>query len=133
MSCNNSVDNNATIQTAAQDLNFIDTIVADGCSELYTLDNVSLKEKKYIFSHDKFETANIKIGTENIMLKTDTFYSVSENLWVKIFKGNGYTVEIRITETKQTGDEVYYEKGTLEINHNGQPKYKVDIHGESGC
>ena len=104
----------------------------DGCSGLYTYDSTSLKKKKYIVVTNLQETAFIKVKGNRITLKRISNTELSKNSYKAIFKGGGYTLVLTTKTLKQSGDEVWIERGSVEILQ-GKNKVTIKIHGESGC
>ncbi|HEX8514566.1 MAG TPA: hypothetical protein VF868_00095 [Bacteroidia bacterium] len=125
------------LMTACKDkqatLNYVDTIIENGCSGTFTYDSISLDQKQFIFTTDVMEHANIKIGEKEILLKKDSTITPTENEQIDIYSGEGYTINLIINKVNQIGDEVYTKSGTLLITKDKIIKYKIKIHGESGC
>jgi hypothetical protein len=104
----------------------------DGCSGLYTYDSTSLKKKKYIVVTDLQEVAIIKVDGKQIALKRTSNAELSKDSYRSVYKGSGYTMVLTTKTLKQSGDEVWIERGSVDITH-GQSKVTIKIHGESGC
>jgi hypothetical protein len=105
----------------------------DGCGGTYTYDSVSLKQEKFIFVDNLQEKAFIRIGGKEIALKRQSHAVLGGGKTYKdVYTGSGYTVTSIVKDIKETGDEVTYEEGTLEVR-KGQFVLKLKIHGESGC
>lgn len=104
----------------------------DGCSAVYTFDTTSLKKRQYILLWDLQGAALVKVGGEEIKLKTISQTEMNNSGYKATFKGYGYTVILTIKSIKQTGDESNLDKGSLEVI-KGSYKLVIKIHGESGC
>jgi len=94
----------------------------DGCSACFAMDNASLKSEKFIAVTNLTDVCFIRIGGKLLKLKEKQ---------EDIYEGEGYTVTIK-TKSKHIADELYSERGTIEIHHGNVTK-KIAVVGESGC
>lgn len=104
----------------------------DGCSGFYTYDSVSLQQQRYLFASNLQELAFIKINGRQITLTRIKEEGLPKEAHRNTYEGGGYTVILHIKAVKRTGDELFYDAGTLEV-WQGEKKVTVKIHGESGC
>ena len=104
----------------------------DGCSELLTYDSTSLKKEKYIIVTDLQENAYIKVDGKQITLKRMSNIELSKGSYKSIYKGNSYTLILTTKTLRQSGDEVWIEAGSVEIQQ-GKNKVTIKVHGEAGC
>jgi hypothetical protein len=132
---NISEDNVAMEATASTiQLDFLNKIPdqIDGCSGFYTYDSISLQQQRYLFASNLQELAFVKVNGRQIMLKRIKEESLPKEAHRDTYEGDGYRVILHIKATKRTGDELFYDAGTLEV-WQGEKKITVKIHGESGC
>lgn len=105
----------------------------DGCSGTYTYDSVPLKKERYIFVDDLQELAFLYVSGKEIQLKKiKSLVFPGGKKTRTVYQGSGFKVILIVREVKQTGDEVTYLEGTLEVNY-GQTSLNFKIHGEAGC
>ena|ERR1700739_4055278 len=113
-------------------INYVDSIVGDGCTESYTFDTIPTGKNKFVFSSDLMETADINIDGKDVYLKHNTNYVTNDTQYVHVWTSDLWTVEIKTHSVKQTCDECSYNKGTMTIKSGNKIKV-IKIHGESGC
>jgi hypothetical protein len=105
----------------------------DGCSGTYTYDSVALKKERYIFVENLQELAFLYVSGKEIALnKIKSLVLPGGKKTRTEYQGSGYTVILIVREVKQTGDEVTYLEGTLEVKY-GQTSLSFKIHGEAAC
>lgn len=104
----------------------------DGCARLYTYDSIPLQAQQYLFVSNLQELAFVKINGRQIMLERLEQEQLSGGAYRYTYEGGGYKVILHIKAAKQTGEEVFYDTGTLEVWQE-EKKVSVEVHGESGC
>jgi hypothetical protein len=103
----------------------------DGCGGFYTYDTTSLKKEKYLFVTDLQKLAFMMVDGKKISLKLAGHSLIQKKIYKVTYSGSGYTVILTTTSVRES-DEVWLEKGTVEIT-KGEQKIIIKIHGESGC
>lgn len=121
-------------QTSTTRLNLFNNIPEqiDGCSGLYTYDSIPLQQQRYLFASNLQELAFVKINSRQITLNLLKREKLSKEVYRNTYEGGGYKVILQIKAVKRSGDELFYNTGTLEI-WQGEKNLRVKIHGESGC
>lgn len=104
----------------------------DGCEGDYSYDTTSLKKNKYILITNLQGLAMIRVNGKTISLHQISQSQPAKHTRKEEYKGSGYRIILTMNEIKQTGEEVIYETGTLQIQYgNTNTIYK--IHGKAGC